>query len=367
MQPKSKNFQKLGLVDGDAQNPACNFCCLSTHSWNWIGRGQLAVQSFFMVSGYLISFVLTGSRTYSKVWRFFINRALRIFPLYWLVAFATLAFFLSTSGSGGGTEFFNAIRQLPFAGTALITISNFLIFGQDQIMFLSVQNSMITYTGDFWNSEVLIFKALLVPQAWSLGIELTFYILAPFILKNKYLLLGLFFGSLSLRALLVFYGFGLDDPWSYRFFPTELALFLLGAISHQFISRRISKKLMSNTFVCAGVLAAMILLIVNYDIIADTIFPKGIVLFVSLSFALPFLFEFQSSSRVDTYLGHLSYPIYLWHIFVTSVLGWIGLQTDYAEINSPILVLAVSAILSLLTFEFLEKRIQLLRRAIRTA
>jgi hypothetical protein len=36
--------------------------------------------------------------------------------------------------------------------------------------------------------------------------------------------------SLALRGVLIATGIGLGDPWTYRFFPTELALFLLGSL-----------------------------------------------------------------------------------------------------------------------------------------
>jgi hypothetical protein len=32
---------------------------------------------------------------------------------------------------------------------------------------------------------------------------------------------------------LIHLGIGTKDPWTYRFFPTELALFLIGALAHQ--------------------------------------------------------------------------------------------------------------------------------------
>ncbi len=53
----------------------------------YIGSGGIAVSGFFVVSGYLIALVL--SRKYDAGWKgagaFYVSRALRIYPLYWLV------------------------------------------------------------------------------------------------------------------------------------------------------------------------------------------------------------------------------------------------------------------------------------------
>ena len=55
----------------------------------YVGPGGIAVSGFFVISGYLIAQVL--DRKYDPGWRgawaFYVSRALRIYPLYWL-AFA---------------------------------------------------------------------------------------------------------------------------------------------------------------------------------------------------------------------------------------------------------------------------------------
>ena len=68
----------------------------------------------------------------------------------------------------------------------------------------------------------------LVPQAWTLSIEIMFYILVPFVVRKIRVIALLFSLSLFIRFLAISFGFGLHDPWTYRFFPFELALFFLG-------------------------------------------------------------------------------------------------------------------------------------------
>src|SRR5437660_1584735 len=81
---------------------------------------------------------------------------------------------------------------------------------------------------------------LLIPQAWSLGLELTFYFLAPFLLWRKpknalYLLLTFISLSIFCKVILLISGHPYD-PWCYRFFPSILYLFLLGTITYQYYS-----------------------------------------------------------------------------------------------------------------------------------
>jgi peptidoglycan/LPS O-acetylase OafA/YrhL len=54
---------------------------------------------------------------------------------------------------------------------------------------------------------------VIVP-AWTLGVELSFYLKAPFVLARRRLLLLLLAGSVVLRLWLIGIGVGLSDPWS---------------------------------------------------------------------------------------------------------------------------------------------------------
>ena len=48
--------------------------------------GQNAVRLFYIISGFLISFVLVERKSYPSVRSFYVNRYLRLYPVYVVVA-----------------------------------------------------------------------------------------------------------------------------------------------------------------------------------------------------------------------------------------------------------------------------------------
>ena len=187
------------------------------------------VQLFYMISGFLMSFILTDVKAYPRVKEFYINRFLRLYPVYAVIAILTLGAY--AIGIHVYDEFFSVYREAPWSAVILLVFSNTFLFLQDWVMFAAVVDGRLVPTGNFMESSPLLYQGLLVPQAWTLGVELTFYLIAPFVLPRRRLVYVLFAASLALRVAFILRGFGRFDPWSYRFFPTELALFLAGALS----------------------------------------------------------------------------------------------------------------------------------------
>ena len=51
-------------------------------------------------------------------------------------------------------------------------------------MFTAIQEGNFQLVTNFRNSEIPIYSGLIIPQAWTLGVELSFYLIAPFVLKR---------------------------------------------------------------------------------------------------------------------------------------------------------------------------------------
>jgi len=283
------------------------------HSWSagmvFVG-GRNAVQLFYIISGFLISYVLVESKSYKKISTFYINRYLRLYPIYFAVAMLSLiAVLISDSG------FFEVYSKNPISADIFLVLSNVFLFGQDWVMFSGIENGQLTFVTDFRQSEIALYQGLIVPQAWTLGVELAFYLIAPFILPSRKLIWVFLVLSLAVRVCLVLDGVGLKDPWTYRFFPAELALFLIGALSHQilmpFYIRVAGEKII---FLSKLTSMFMVVGLVCYSMIPLKEVVKAPLLFAFFVMVLPFAFIFQNQSHLDKKIGELSYPIYIGHM-----------------------------------------------------
>lgn len=274
-----------------------------------------------MISGFLISYILVERKAYPNVRCFYVNRYLRLYPVYFVVALLTFFVFASASAAGRDVKLFTIYHSAPFAANFLLIFSNVTLFMQDWVMFAGVVGNKLVFLTDFSKSEVVLYPALLVPQAWTLGVELAFYLVAPYILPNKRMLLSLLALSVSLRIYLVYIGLGTKDPWSYRFFPTELSLFLLGALAHQVLLPRYQKMLSIGRIGKYASMATYFFIIFSlvYSFIPVNETLKTFVLFTLFLVLMPFTFIFQSNRKWDKWIGDLSYPIYICHMLVISV------------------------------------------------
>lgn len=296
--------------------------------------GRLAVQLFYVISGFLISYVLTATDHYQgAVGKFYANRFLRLFPIYLAVAAMTL---LAHIVSGGA--FFRIYDALPFSAELFLVLSNIFIMGQDWLMFFGIEHSALVFTGSFARSEVPLYQGLLVPQAWTLGVEMSFYLVAPFVLGSPRRLLALLAASLALRGILIATGVGLSDPWTYRFFPTELALFLIGSLSHQVLLPRYKAwTLKVKRLPELGVPALVGYCLLHFSIGINPTVRDGlaVMFFAAL---LPLAFLFQSRHRLDRVIGELSYPIYICHALVIMFFTWL---LDEINVHQPMLFAAL--------------------------
>ena len=287
--------------------------------------GRNAVQLFYMISGFLISFVLIEQRAYLSMKSFYINRFLRLYPVYFVVALMTLATLMFGFWMGKDVDFFNIYREAPIAANSLLIFANIVLFCQDWLMFVGVESHQLVFSTDFSKSEIVLFPALLVPQAWTLGVELSFYLIAPFILREKRTMLMLLALSLCVRVYLLYIGLGEHDPWTYRFFPTELAFFLLGALSHQYISPLYRKFLAFGQMQKYASIStyALIFFTLLYSFIPVIDIVKTIGFFILFLILMPLCFVFQSNKEWDKKIGNLSYPIYIGHLLVIYIINFI--------------------------------------------
>ena len=296
------------------------------HPYIFVGSRN-AVQMFYMISGFLISYVLLNTPAYRKPLVFWSNRALRLYPAYYVVAPLTLVGYLLFNPAYWKTFF-----SLSSLTQAFVAIVNVTLIGQDWTLFADVHNGKLYFTGSAPAGDtVSLIQMLLVTPAWTLGLELSFYLLAPFMVRRPVVLFALFASSIIGRLIAIGYGFGLEDPWTYRFFPFELALFIAGMLSQQFLLQPaialVGKS--GHAHVPAYVVAGFVVVCTLYYAIPLPEEIKTVGLLALLFVSLPFLFIFQTKNQWDKWIGDHSYPLYIGHLLVLLTLAYLVKKYEF--------------------------------------
>ena len=196
----------------------------------------------------------------------------------------------------------------------LIYFSNAFIFLQDWVLFLGTDDGRLQIVDHIFKVKDPLWTLLLVPQAWSLAVELTFYAVAPFILRSHItVIFGLMLASIATRIVLLKFGFE-GDPWTYRFFPSVLALFLAGNLGYRFYAFY-GDTIASLRHLRYFPFIAVVALLLFSEILLPGYAPQEKVpLYIGVTLALPFIFSLTRSWAWDRRIGDLSYPVYIFHI-----------------------------------------------------
>jgi len=319
---------------------------------NLLIGGQLAVQSFYLFSGFLISFILLENKSYGNIKNFYVNRVLRIYPIYIIILFLTIFSYLFSFYffENEKNDLLQLFENNSFKINLTLLITNIFIFFQDYLFFLSVENNNFFITQNFLTSEVILSKGLIIPQSWTLSLELFFYLLAPFVLNKIRVIFLIIFFSIFLRIYLASNGFS-NDPWSYRFFPNEISLFLFGSLSHQLLYPKIKLLFVKYNNLPRNITVLMVILVFIFPFIEINFFIKSITILILFFFLMPFAFIFQNQNKLDRIIGELSYPIYILHISLITFTSYI---VDFFSISlsitilSFLLIIIISIILNLI-------------------
>ncbi len=286
--------------------------------------GQIAVESFFMISGFYMAFILNEKYVGVGSYRtFLLGRFYRIFPVYWIVLVAALL--LSLIGYYGFnhayylSRFFENKECLSFTTMGYFLLENILIIGQDVLYFLRLDtecNPKLMYY--ILSYKHLGYQYLLVPQAWSISLELLFYIIAPFIVRKKIgwqlVIILLSLGAKVMYAL----QFNLSlDPWTYRFFLFELGFFMLGSVAYQCYSYFQNKQISPQ--IGYALLALCVIGICSIDELAMNENIKNSLFYSLIFVSIPFIFLAFKNSTVDRYIGELSFSLYISHHLIVSL------------------------------------------------
>lgn len=345
------------------------FCVVNVHA-GILGfypfPADAAVQAFYVVSGFYMAKVLNEkylyrTRGYSD---FLSSRAMRIFPAFLTVSLLTLVSGIVISSIGKHFPLVSGWTQDPSlseGALALALIPQFLIVGLDFVHFFTINElGELSFTSNFLEQPIQLWKLLLVPQGWSLSLELYFYAMAPFVVtRSSRVQLCIAFISVLIRASLAFYYDVRFDPWSYRFFPSELLFFLSGSIAYRLAkdgehNRSLEWQASRWSVVALIVTAGMI---GRYGLHGRIFFVSPIVIAL-LFLGISRLFEATKSNKIDRYIGELSYPVYVTHMLVV----WISeafLEKGTAAYRATVVVGVL--LFAVLTYELIDKKVDSFR------
>jgi len=182
---------------------------------------------------------------------------------------------------------------------------------------------------------------LMIPQGWSIGVEMWFYLIAPFLLtRHVGFVIAVLLASLAIRIGLAV-GFGLRfDPWTYRFFPNELMVFLLGSLAYRLYATGWLAGLIAR--VRWPVFLGLVAVTLAYSSIPVGGFELRWIYIGAVAIALPTVFTLSKDWKVDRWIGDLSYPIYLWHILVLNWVTPVGELRAYACVAATLALSALS-------------------------
>lgn len=316
--------------------------------------GVVSVRLFYMISGFLIALVFHSKYNCAK--SFYKSRLLRLLPVYQIILVLSICvsvLSLVIKKDPFLLGYFSGYQGFlnPFE-IIILSVPQLTTLGLDLYGFIGIDQNGLFLAKQTWK-HVNGYQFLVVPQAWTLGLECWFYLLAPFVIRSKKSLIILILFSFFLELLIsASLDFSNDDPWNRRFFLSELKYFLFGALSFQIKSLITVDSNKCKFAILASVIAAISLI--------DNATTQSYSIFVYLLFflSLPSLLSVSSFLPFDRIIGDLSYPFYLSHWLILH-----AVENKIApSLGSPkALSLLYTIILSIALVLLVERKIDKLR------
>lgn len=300
-----------------------------------LNPGVIAVVCFYLVSGYVMTgLIRTHYAKIDKAWYFYLDRILRLFPHYLAIASITFAWFVLT---GSHTDY---LKTQP---SSFNIISNLLVVPQNYFMFNNAS--------DF----------ALVPPSWSLGAEIQFYLVLPFVLLLNLRKAVMIFSTLVYLCAVI--GF-IDTEWfGYRLLPGVLFMFVLGSLLfdlHQssalgYHGEHLVYGVIATVFVLAVFLSHGHELYLSYN--------RETMLGLIIGFAALNSLARRTRHYLDDAFGNLSYGVFLNHFLVK----WTFFDGQVNGIRNVIAYLSISLFIAFVLYHVVERPVLSLRKKLRTS
>lgn len=307
--------------------------CGSIYKIELVG-GKLAVQAFYIISGFYMTMILNEKYIgLNNSYKLFIsNRLLRLFPIYWAVLLGTLVtcYWIGIKSEGHTYLTFDSYKKVEFNYLTFgyLLFTNLFILGQDLLLFMGInaETGTLFFSKNYAATSPALHTFVFISPAWTLGLEILFYMIAPFIVKKRLkIIIITILSSLLLRFFIYHYLGFKNDPWTNRFFPTELIFFLFGYLSYKLYLKM--KELTISKSKILFIFSILIIFTFSYQYLSlykpffSPFLFKELIYFLTVIVSIPFLFIFFKGNNLDNKIGELSYPIYISHILVATICG----------------------------------------------
>jgi len=329
---------------------------------------EIAVQSFFMISGFYMALVLNEKYNQPGQYATFLQqRFLRLYPTYFILIVSVLAIDFAMTGITGHawgnlSVWSNNCHVLSPLALAFLVFENIVIFGQEVVMLLGLDPSTGAFQL-FWLNDavkpVSLSYFLLIGSSWSLAVEFLFYVLAPFLVRRpvraQIIIVAVCFLVRAATFLLVPQD---GYHWIYFLFPPNLFFFMAGSVSY-ILYKNYEPQLKNIAVGKPWIIVLFALIALDY-----CRFPYTRQLYLiwtpAVFFMVPLLFALTCRNRVDRLIGELSYPCYLIHPHVLLfTLPWFG-SGHNQWLLGPV-SFAITLILSWLFYRFIETKTERFR------
>lgn len=321
--------------------------------WTKLTGGVMAVQLFYMISGFYMALILTEKYTGpGSLKTFYSNRLIRLFPAYWAVTLAIAVIgvgLIATTGQGTSVvqRLVNYSDQFSVWTWVALAFSHVFIVGQDWLFFCGIDlvsnapglasaagsaGGELYFIRSYNDTATPASQFLLDSPAWTIGVELTFYAFAPWLVKLSNRSLALV-AAASLGAR-VFAIHGLDltsSSWQYRFFPFELVLFLAGIMAYRIYRHGRERRWWQDgagRWMAGGLWVGSVAGVLGWKLlpawgvsgwVASVVGLPPVYLLFALS--IPAIFTLTARWGWDRTIGDLSYPLYIGHMAVIQLVA----------------------------------------------
>lgn len=326
-------------------------------------HGSVAVAAFFMVSGFLMQLVLSNRYVgRGRLWLFYSNRMLRLYPGY---AAAMGVAVIAYTAAGVIHDRIAQMAEMNAGQLAWFLFTQITILGQDTFAFM--RRGVEGWEWSTGRPEFGGWRLLFLPPSWTVSLELMFYALAPWLagLRSRWLLAII---AVSFAARLYVYSLGFQhDPWSYRFFPFEIATFVAGMLAFRLRGHRV----LQGPWFAIAFAISLPLITTGQSILAGAGMSQQ---YLTLAFllllmaTLPRLFQLDRQLWHSDLIGQLSYPVYLLHwpimVYIHKIMPG---DSEAIKTQQSLIILFATLVLALGVTLLIEQPLTRLRQSRTTA